>query len=112
MSESMQLREPLYKLLVRFSNGEMIQHVVAEPIESRHIASDMRYAVITSFSLQNPSECTDITVVNLRDVTFIKTERVSLDQVAGERRMAGLHAASSSKEDDRMPKTLAQLRFI
>ena len=112
MSESMQLREPLYKLVVRFSNGEMIQHVVSEPIEYRHIASDTRYAVVSCFSLQNPSECTDITLLNLRDVTFIKTERVTLDQVATERRMAGLHATSSSKEDDRMPKTLAQLRFI
>jgi hypothetical protein len=112
MSESMQLREPLFKLIIRFSNGEMIHHVVAEPIDARHIASDTRYAVISCFSLQNPSECTDIAVVNLRDVTFIKTERVTLDQVATERRMAGLHTTSSSKEDDRMPKTMAQLRFI
>jgi hypothetical protein len=112
MSESMQLREPLYKLIIRFGNGEMINHIVSEPIDSRHIASDTRYAIISCFALQNPSECTDITVINLRDVTFIKTERVTLDQVGTERRMAGLHASSSSKEDDRMPKTMAQLRFI
>ena len=83
----MQLREPLYKLIIRFGNGEMINHIVSEPIESRHIASDTRYAIISCFALQNPSECTDITVVNLRDVTFIKTERVTLDQVGTERRM-------------------------
>ena len=112
MSESMQLREPLFKLIVRFSNGETIHHIVQEPIEARHIATDMRYAVISCFSLQNPSECTDVTVLNLRDVSFIKTERVTLEQVANERRMAGLHAATSAKDDDRMPKTLAQLRFI
>jgi hypothetical protein len=112
MSESMQLKEPLYKLVIRFSNGEKIQHVVAEPIEARHITPDTRYVVVSCFSLQNPSECTDIAVVNLRDVSFIKTERVGLDHLVTERRMAGLHASSSSKEDDRMPKTLAQLRFI
>jgi hypothetical protein len=112
MSESMQLREPLYKLIVRFNNGETIHYIVQEPIESRHVASDTRYAVISCFSLQNPSECTDVTVLNLRDVSFIKTERVSLDQIANERRTAGLHASSSSKEDDRLPKSLAQLRFI
>lgn len=111
MSESMQLREPLYKLIIRFGNGEVIHYVVTEPIESRHIASDTRYAVITSFSLQNPSECTDVTVLNLRDVTYLKTERVALDQLVTERRMAGLHA-STSKDDDRAPKTLSQLRFI
>jgi len=107
----MQLREPLYKLIIRFANGEMIHHVVSEPIDSRQIASATLYAVISCFLLQKPSECTDITVINLRDVSFIKTERVTLDQVASERRMAGLHA-NSSKEDDRMPKMLAQLRFI
>lgn len=112
MSESMQLREPLYKLVIRFSNGEKIQHVVAEPIDARHITPDTRYAVISSFSLQNPSECTDVAVVNLRDVSFIKTESAGLDQLAPERRMAGLHATSPAKEDDRMPKVLAQLRFI
>jgi hypothetical protein len=112
MSESMQLREPLFKLIIRFGNGEMIQHIVTEPIEFRHLASDTRYAVVSCFSLQNPSECTDTTVVNLRDVSFIKTERVTLDQIATERRMAGMHLSSSSKEDDRAPKTLAQLRFI
>ena len=111
MSESMQLREPLYRLIIRFGNGEVIHYVVADPIEGRHIASDTRYAIITSFSLQNPSECTDVTVLNLRDVTYLKTERVTLDQLVGERRMAGLHA-TSSKDDDRAPKTLSQLRFI
>lgn len=112
MSESMQLKEPLYKLIVRYSNGEKIQHVVSEPIEARHITHETRYAVISSFSLLNPSECTDVAVINLRDVSFIKTERVSLDHLVTERRMAGLHASTSSKEDDRMPKSLAQIRFI
>src|SRR2546423_13481743 len=112
MSESIQLKEPLYKLIIRFGNGEKIQHIVAEPIESRHITSDTRYAVISSFSLQNPSECTEVEIINLRDASYIKTERVALDQVVTERRMAGLHATSSTKEDDRMPKTMAQLRFV
>ena len=112
MSESIQLKEPLFKLVIRFSNGEMIQHIVSEPIETRLVSSDTRYAVITSVSCQKPSEVTDVTVVNLRDVSFVKTERVALDQLTGERRMAGLHSSSSTKEDDRMPKSVAQLRFV
>jgi hypothetical protein len=112
MSESLQLRDPLFKLIVRFSNGEMIQHVMTDPIEARMISPETRYAVISSFSCQNPSECTDITVVNLRDVTFIRTERATLDQLSTERRMAGLHSASASNADDRLPKTLAQVKFV
>lgn len=112
MSESMQLREPLYKLAIRFGNGEMIQSVVTEQVDARMITPETRYAIVSSFSCQNPSECTDITVVNLRDVTFIKTERVTLEQLATERRSAGLHASSTSHGDERMPKTVSQVRFI
>ena len=112
MSESLQLHDPLYKLVVRFSNGEMIQHILGDPIEARMITPETRYAVIISFSCQNPSECTDITIVNLRDVTFIKTERVTLDQLSTERRMAGIHSASASNADDRLPKTLSQVKFV
>jgi hypothetical protein len=112
MSESLQLREPLFKLIIRFSNGEMIQHVISDPVEARMISPETRYAVISSFSCQNPSECTDITVVNLRDVTFLKSERVTLDQLSAERRMAGIHSSSTSSADDRLPKTLAQVKFI
>jgi hypothetical protein len=112
MSESLQLHDPLFKLIVRFSNGEMIQHVLGDPIDARMITPETRYAVISSFSCQNPSECTDITVVNVRDVTFIKTERVTLDQLSAERRMAGIHSASTTSPDDRLPKTLSQVKFI
>ena len=112
MSESLQLHDPLFKLIVRFSNGEMIQHVLDNPIDARLVTPETRYAIISSFSCQNPSECTDITVVNLRDVTFIKTERVTLDQISTERRMAGIHSMSAANADDRLPKTLAQVKFV
>lgn len=112
MSESLQLSDPLFKLIVRFGNGEMIQHVVSNPIEAHHIAPDTRYVVISSFSCQNPSECSDVTVVNLRDVTFIKTERVTLEQLGAERRMAGMHSSSPSGHDEKQPKNLAQVKFI
>lgn len=112
MSESIQLREPLFKLIVRFSNGEMIQHVTSDPIEAHLIKPETRYVVISSFLCQNPSECTEITVVNLRDITFIKTERVTLDQLVTERRMAGIHSSSASNSDDKLPKSLSQLKFI
>jgi hypothetical protein len=111
MSESIQLRDPLFKLFIRFSNGEMVHHIAANPIEPRAITPDMRYAVIACYSTQNPNECTDITVVNLRDVTFIKTERVTIDQLVADRRMAGIRSSDPSA-DDRLPKALAQITFV
>jgi len=111
MSESIQLRDPLFKLIVRFSNGEMINHIVADPIDTRLVTPETRYAIVSAFSCQNPSECTDITIINLRDVTFLKTELVTLDQLGAERRMAGIRSAGSAS-DDKLPKTLAQVKFV
>lgn len=109
MSESIELIDPLYKLVVRFGNGEMVHHFMTELIDSRMIQADTRYAVVSCFPILNPSQCTEVNVINLRDVTFIKSERVTLNELHGERRMAGIRAADS---DDKLPKTLAQLKFI
>jgi hypothetical protein len=111
MSEGYQLPDPLFRLIIRFSNGETVQHMMTEPIDSRQLSSDTKYAVISSFACQNPSVCSDVTVVNLRDVTFIKTERVTLEQLATEHRI-GIRSAGVSSADDRLPKNLAQLKFI
>jgi hypothetical protein len=108
MSESFQIREPLYKLLVRFGNGETINYILTDPIDARMMTPETKYVVVTSFSRENPSECTDVTVINVRDLTFIRTDRVTLDQLTGERRMAGMRSSS----DDKLPKTLAQLKFV
>lgn len=112
MSESIELKEPLYKLIVRFSNGEMIQYVVNDPLSANAITAETRYGIITALSCQNPSECVEVTVVNLRDVAFIKTERVTLDQLTTERRTAGLMASASPHTDDKLTKSLAHLKFI
>ncbi|MEK6323975.1 MAG: hypothetical protein AABN33_20225 [Acidobacteriota bacterium] len=111
MSESLQLRDPLFRLTVRFTNGETLQQVMTDPVDSRMITPEIKYAVISSFSCQNPSLCTDTIVVNLRDVTFIKTERVTLEQLASEHRI-GIRSAGVSGSDDRLPKNLAQLKFV
>ena len=111
MSESLQLPDPLFRLTIRFSNGETVQHILNDPIDSRTIAPETRYALVSSFSCQNPSICTDITLVNLRDVSFIRTERVTLEHLASEHRI-GIRSAGISGADDRLPKNLAQIKFI
>ena len=106
MSESIQIHEPLFKLLVRFGNGETINYILTDPIDARLMTPETKYVVISSFSREKPGECTDVTVINMRDLTFIRTERVTLDQLST--RMAGMRSSS----DDKLPKTLAQLKFI
>ena len=112
MSESIELREPLYKLSIRFSNGELLNLLVRELIDSRTVTPETRYAVISSVSTQDPSQCVDSTVVNLRDVTFIRTERVTIDQLAAEHRMAGIRSGNRPTSDDKLLKTLSHLTFV
>jgi|SRR5215472_9787803 hypothetical protein len=112
MSEGLQIQEPIYKLAVRFGNGEVLRYVVGDPIDERSITPETRYAVITSVSCQNPSQCTDITVVNMRDVTYIRTERVTLEQLAGEHRMVGIRTVGSQGPGEKPPETLATIKFV
>ena len=81
MSESLQLRDPLFKLIIRFSNGEQVEHVMTDSVDTRAIAPQTKYAIISLSSRQNPSICTEKTVINLRDVSYIKSERVTLSEI-------------------------------
>ena len=112
MSESIKLPDTIFRLIIRFSNGEKFHYITDEQFLAHKIAPETRYAVISSFSLQNPAECTDVTLVNLENVAFLKTEKITLDELAAGKRTAGLHSQSASVSDDKLPKTLSQVKFI
>jgi hypothetical protein len=107
----MEIQEPLFKLILRFSNGETISYIVREPIDATKLASESKYALITSYSTQDSNQCTDVTLINLRDLTFLRTERVTLDQLASERRMAGIRS-TGSPHDDKAPRAISEIKFI
>ena len=110
MAESLPLPDTLYKLIIRFSNGEKINYLTVEPFAAHTITSDTRYAVVTSCAIQNPAECTALTVLNLAAVAYIKSEKITLDELATEHRTAGLRSPVSS--DEHQPKTLSHVKFI
>ncbi len=112
MRESLNLKEPLFKLIIRFGNGETINHFVSHQIDPSLIRPETRYAIISSVSVQNPAECTDITVINMRDVTFIKTESVTVEQLTTEKRKAGIFATGGLSGEEKLPKTLAHVKFV
>src|SRR5687767_3629735 len=110
MAESMPLPETLFKLIIRFSNGEKVSYVTSEPFATGSINSDTRYALVTSCLIQNPAECTEVNLINLSDVAFIKSEKITREEFASERRTAGLRAPVSS--EDHQPKSFSQVKFI
>lgn len=109
MSESFQLPDPLFRLTIRFSNGETVQHMMTDPLDSRTITAEIKYAIVSSYSCQNPNIGVETAMISLRDVSYIKTERVTLDQLAGEHRIG---IRSAGVVDDRLPKYLAQIKFV
>ena len=111
MSESIQLQEPVFKLSVRFGNGEVLRYVVKNLIDERSVNPDTRYVVITSISCQNPNQCTEISVINMRDVSYIRTERVTLEQLANEHRMVGIRTTGTHAGEN-LPDTLAEIKFV
>lgn len=112
MSENMELKDPLFKLSVRFGNGETIRFISDSPVDASRLSAETKYAILTSISVDDPSDCTDTMVINLRDVTFIKTEKVTLEQLTSERRMAGIRTVGAPAVDDRMPKTISHIKFV
>ena len=113
MSESIQLRDPLFRLVIRFSNGEKVQYIVTEPVDSHKLGVDARsYAVVTAVQVDKPNEVADVLVASLRDVSYIKTERVTLEQLAADRRMAGMRSAGALTGEDKPVKILAKVIFI
>jgi hypothetical protein len=112
MSESVKLPDTIFKLIIRFTNGEKFHYITDEQIAAHKLGSETRYALISSFSLQNPSECLDVTLINLRDVAFIKTEQITLDELTAGKRMAGLHSFTPGAGEEKLPKTLSQVKFI
>jgi hypothetical protein len=110
MSESLQLPDPLFRLTIRYTNGETATHMMTDALDTRAIAPELKFAIVSSYSCQNPNVGAEVAVINLRDVSYIKTERVTLDQLAAEHRI-GIRSAGAGS-DDRLPKYLAQIKFV
>ena len=104
--------DTLFKLIIRFSNGDQFNYVTTDPYPASGINAETRYAIISSYAYQNPEDCTDVTLVNLSDVAFIKTEKISLEDLASEKRTAGLRSTNTTNLDDKLPKAISTLKFI
>jgi hypothetical protein len=66
-----------HRLTIRFTNGETFIYTVAEPLHAEDIASSARFAVITSYLCEKPEDCHEIVLLNLNDISYIRTEHVT-----------------------------------
>jgi hypothetical protein len=66
-----------HRLTIRFTNGETFVYTVREALHAEDIAAQHRFAVIHSYKYESPEECDEIVLLNLNNISYIKTEHVT-----------------------------------
>lgn len=99
-----------HRLTIRFTNGETLLYTVREALHAEDIPPHVRFVVISSYLCEGPEECTELVLLNLNDISYIKTEHVTegeLEREAETRREAELRNNTIST-----PARLSRIGFI
>jgi len=88
-----------HRLTIRFTNGETFIYTVSEPLHAEDIPAGVRFAVITSYNCETPEKCDELVLLNLNDVSYIRTEHITDDELQKEELTA--------KESARQQSTLS-----
>lgn len=99
-----------HRLTIRFTNGETLLYTVRDALHAEDIPAAVRFVVISSFACESPDTCAEIVLLNLNDISYIKTEHVTEEELAREattRREAELKSNTISS-----PQRLSRIGFI
>lgn len=73
-----------HRLTIRFTNGETVVYTVREALHAEDISPQVRFVVITSYTCEPPARCDEVILLNLNDISFIKTEHVTSEELERE----------------------------
>jgi hypothetical protein len=73
-----------HRLTIRFTSGETFVYIVREPLHAEDIPASARFAVIHSYQCETEEQCTEIVLLNLNDVSYIRTEHITDEQLRSE----------------------------
>ncbi len=99
-----------HRLTIRFTNGETLLYTVREALHAEDIPANVRFVVISSYLCEEPEVCAEIVLLNLNDISYIKTEHVTeaeLQREATTKREAELRSNTIST-----PQRLTRIGFI
>lgn len=99
-----------HRLTIRFTNGETFIYTVAEPLHAEDIASSARFAVISPYLCEKPEECREIVLLNLNDVSYIRTEHITNQELEKEE----LTKKETARQQSTIgtPQRLSRIGFI
>jgi hypothetical protein len=99
-----------HRLTIRFSNGETMVYTVRGALHAEDIPSTVRFVVLTSYECESPDSCTELVLLNLNEISFIKTEHVTVEEL--EREEAKRREEDLRNNTTSPPRTLTHIGFI
>lgn len=99
-----------HRMTIRFTNGETFIYTVAEPLHAEDIASSSRFAVITSYLCEKPEDCHEIVLLNLNDISYIRTEHITEAEL--EKEELTKKETQSQQSTIGAPQRLSRIGFI
>ena len=99
-----------HRLTIRFTNGETFIYTVAEPLHAEDIAVTARFAVISSYQCEKPEDCHEIVLLNLNDISYIRTEHIT--QAELEKEELTKKEAARQQSTIGTPQRLSRIGFI
>ena len=76
-----------HRLTIRFTSGETFIYIVREPLHAEDIPATARFAVLHSYQCETEDQCTELVMLNLNDVSYIRTEHITDVQLQREEEM-------------------------
>jgi hypothetical protein len=99
-----------HRLTIRFTNGETFIYTVAEPLHAEDIATSARFAVISSYLCETPEQCHEIVLLNLNDISYIRTEHITDEAL--EKEELTKKETSNQQSTIGAPQRLSRIGFI
>lgn len=88
----------LHRMTIRFSSGEVFSYVVREPLHAEDIPPTARFAVIHSYMCETEEKCTEIILLNLNDISYIRTEHMTEQDLRREEEAKTEHRAVGTRQ--------------
>ena len=98
-----------HRLTIRFTNGETFIYTVREALHAEDIGADHRFAVIHSYKYESPEECQEIVLLNLNNISYIKTEHVTEAELEREETT---RREAEHKHEGTVPHRLSRIGFM
>jgi hypothetical protein len=98
-----------HRLTIRFTNGETLLYTVRDPLHAEDIPANVRFVVISSYLCEPPERCTEIILLNLNDISYIKTEHVTEEELTQE---TATRREAEQSSNTISPQKLSRIGFI